>query len=980
MSDSINKIKNCPSSNYFFNQLPNKYSVNKFSCIHINIRSMIKNFPKLQQLIHNSISPIDVIIVTEAGITDPIVNLYNLTGYNMYPQLRTNKRGGGIIVYAKNYLKLTLTQHQTKTFENLTCTIKVNACQDVVVCAVYRPPKTNKYIFVKELSKCISTYNAKKNFILIGDMNIDLKHTSPLTDSYLETLSEYGLVCGVSDYTRIEKKLNLITKSCIDHIFARLPTLSPYVAVLDTVLADHRAIMLAYATDTVSADTRVSFRRNIDSDILSKELKNVNWLQTKEMKSPLIVYNFIKQNLQNAKKLSTSTSQHNFKKNCKIKLPWIDDNVNQLCEKRDKLFSLWRQNPMDLKLRLDYNMIRNRVNKVLENKRNKYYIKNIQDNFKDRRKVYQILNEILGKVTSSVDAAVMKAFKGQSTKDIANNFAKGFDEAVKNIIPKCNVQLLDSKIFHRPTDSSIFFHKATSDKVSKLIKTLNPRKAPGSDNIRISDIKCMGTDGAIAIANLINTSIKTGIYPDELKLGCVRPIHKKGKRDDYLNYRPITLLSSIDKIVEKYVCEQIHEFYRKHDVIYKNQFGFQAGKSTDDLLMQFTDDVNEYLDSKKHVLVLFIDFSRAFDTLDHKQLISRLDNCGIRGPLLEWCVDYLKNRKFSVKINESYSDTVTVSQGTAQGSVLGPLHFLSYVNDMRYFINYSSCYQFADDTCLLVAHKDPDVACNLLQSDFDAIAKWCHDAGLVLNCDKTKIIHIKSPYIKKNMSKSIVAHNHKCLHSPSNTTCSCPFIDFVDSFKYLGLHIDVKFNWFNHIEYVCSKLRHFLANIIIIKNRIPYKTKLMLYNALAESYIQYGLGSYGRTFKTYLNKICSLQKRILKNIVPNKIRHLYDDNVKGLFQYCNILPVQTQVNYLLLKKHYFNEKLNKVINHPVCTRAVINRWLQTDRAKNKYGERTVRYIVPRLINRLPTILRDILNKKNLKQKLKRHFIDALDTE
>lgn len=154
----------------------------------------------------------------------------------------------------------------------------------------------------------------------------------------------------------------------------------------------------------------------------------------------------------------------------------------------------------------------------------------------------------------------------------------------------------------------------------------------------------------------------------------------------------------------------------------------------------------------------------------------------------------------------------------------------------------------------------------------------------------------------------------------------------------------------------------------------------MLYNALAESTIQYGITSYGRTFKTYLNKIYSLQKRILKNIVPNKIRHLYHDNDEGLFKYCNILPVHTQVNYSLLKKHYFNEKINKVINHPVCTRAVIGRRLQTGRAKNMYGKRTVAYIVPRLINRLPTNLRDILNEKNLKQKLKRHFIESLDTD
>ncbi|KAL0871061.1 hypothetical protein ABMA27_004866 [Loxostege sticticalis] len=933
MSEQINELTNCSSTNSFFKQLPSNCHLN-ISCLHVNIRSMIKNFTKLQQVVHNCTFPVDIIVVTEAGISNRIVNLYNLTGYNMYPQLRSNKRGGGIIVYIKNHLKLTLLHRQTKTFENITGIVKLNSNQDIVLCAVYRPPKTNRYIFVKELSKCMSTFNEKRNLILIGDTNIDLKTASSLTDSYLEMLSGYGLMCGISDYTRIEKKLNLITKSCIDHIFARLPTFDPYAAALDITLADHRAIMLACMGDPVSVDTREVFKQVIDYDILYKELKNVKWLQTNCTKSPVDIFNFIKRSFQNAKKAATSIIKHKFNKHKttnQYKLPWIDDNVNQLCEKRDKLFRAWKRNPLDSKLRLEYNTIRNKVHKVLENKRNRYYIKNIQQNFNNTRKVYQIINKMLGRVTSSVDEVVLKAFEGQSIKEIVNNFAKGFDKAVKNIIPTCNVNLLSPSKYSRPNNSSLYFQKATRDKVNKIIKKLCSRKAPGSDNIGVSDIKCMNTEGATAIANLINASVETGIYPDELKIGCVRPIHKKGRRDDFLNYRPVTLLSSIDKIVEKYVCEQIYEFYDMHDVIYQNQYGFQAGKGTNDLLMKLTDEINEYLNNKKHVVVLFIDFSRAFDTLDHKQIITKLDDCGIRGPLLRWCANYLKNRKFSVRINDTYSDPVTVTE---------------------------------DDTCLLVADEDPDIACDMLQSDFNMLAKWCHDAGLVLNSIKTKLLHIKSPYIKRTLSKRIIAHNHDCLHSSCrNTNCSCPSIELVNTQTYLGMQIDNKFTWHNHIEYVCNKLRQFLANIIILKNRIPFPVKMMLYNSLAESYIQYGLGSYGRTFITYLNKIYNLQIRILKNIVTDKIRRQFHDDDSMLFKHCNILPVHTQVKYLLLK----NTFLMKIYNLKSSTPG----------ANNMYGERTAGYIVPRLINNLPSELRVNLNTKNIKQKLKMYFLDTL---
>lgn len=454
--------------------------------------------------------------------------------------------------------------------------------------------------------------------------------------------------------------------------------------------------------------------------------------------------------------------------NNQFRVPWIDGNVNRLCEKREKLYNSWKISSDDPKLKLEYNKTRNKVHKILEHKRNTYYINQINSNFKNTKKVYQLVNQMIGRVTLSIDAAILKAFdaQGLTTKAIANNFSVGFDQAVKDIIPQCSIKLTDPSTYRRPTDSSILFQKASAENILKIITKLNSNKAPGMDNIRVSDIKMVGKDVSSAIADLINCSIKSGVYPDELKVGCVRPIHKKGKRNCYSNYRPITLLSSVDKIVEKYVCEQIHNYYRKHDVLYKNQFGFQSGKGTTDLLSMFTDEVNEHLNNRMHVLVLFIDFSRAFDTLEHKQLVDRLDNCGVRGPLLRWCEDYLKNRTSTVKIDNTYSEPITATEGTAQGSVLGPLHFLTYVNEMSNCINHCTCYQFADDTCLVAADTDPQIACDLLQADLNSLIRWCHDAGLVLNADKTKLLVIKSPYIKNAFPKS-------CCTCPWLFACQC---------------------------------------------------------------------------------------------------------------------------------------------------------------------------------------------------------------
>lgn len=602
----------------------------------------------------------------------------------------------------------------------------------------------------------------------------------------------------------------------------------------------------------------------------------------------------------------------------------------------------------------------------------------INNNFRNTKQIYQIINNMLGRVTHSIDTAIINAFEAQgiSAKDLAYNFATSFDKAVKDIIPNCKINLNSSSMSRQPLDSSIHFQKATSKSIYKIIQNLNSRKAPGPDNIKISDIKAIGENISPAIADLINCSVQKGLYPDDLKVGCVRPVYKKGKRSDFSNYRPITLLSSIDKIVEKYVCEQIHAFYGKHKVIDQNQFGFQAGKSTSDLLSNFTDKVNEHLNEKKHVLALFIDFSRAFDTLIHSHLVKKLDNCGVRGPLLTWCENYLHNRCFSVKVDDKSSPPVFVTEGTAQGSVLGPLHFLSYVNDMSDCINNCTCYQFADDTCLLIADKNPQTACELMQTDLNALTKWCHDAGLVINPSKTKLLTIKSPYKKHAPIKNLIIHNHSCLHS-SNSTCSCQSIDVVDKHTYLGVIIDHKLNWSYHIEHVCNKLRYFLANITILKNRIPYKIRLMLYNALAESHIQYGLSSYGRTYKTYLDDIYRLQLRIIKTIVSPKIKSQFYENDIGLFDHCKILPVHTQVKFILLKEQFYKTSALNFVEHPVYTRAISRNKLVAPRAHNTYGERTTGYLVPRYINTLPSNLRNSLTPRNLKFKLKRHFLNSL---
>lgn len=303
----------------------------------------------------------------------------------------------------------------------------------------------------------------------------------------------------------------------------------------------------------------------------------------------------------------------------------------------------------------------------------------------------------------------------------------------------------------------VISQKLKTDALEDVFKTLDWNGHTGIDLIRMSDIKCINSNITPIITHLINTCISTSLYPDKLKIGTIRPIFKKGSHSDTNNYRPVTILSCIDKIIERYFGDQINSFLRKNMIINDKQYGFQQKRSTSELLHKFTNEVNCHLNDRKHVLAVFIDFSKAFDTLDHKTLYTKLEQNGIQGPLLQWLKDYHTNRFTTVKIADRYSQMIPTEEGTAQGSIVGPTEYLLYVNDMCNIFQQGSVYQFADDTCLVVAESDILQAQKVMQNNFNLLCKWAHDIGLVLNAQKTKMVHIHSPYLKSHVTPYVVA-------------------------------------------------------------------------------------------------------------------------------------------------------------------------------------------------------------------------------
>ena len=286
----------------------------------------------------------------------------------------------------------------------------------------------------------------------------------------------------------------------------------------------------------------------------------------------------------------------------------------------------------------------------------------------------------------------------------------------------------------------------------------------------------------------MNLSFYVGMFPSKLKVGKVSPLQKKGSCNNPSNYRPISILSVFSKIFEKLMHQRLYKFLESFEILYPLQFGFREKHSTSHALLSLTESIKQSIDSGKVGCGIFLDLQKAFDTVNHKILLDKLEHYGIRGNALKWFQSYLSGRTQYVTVNGHVSDPLPITCGVPQGSVLGPLLFLIYVNDLPNVSKVMQFYLFADDTSI---YFDSDNLFNLqkiVNRELKKVRKWLEANRLALNIDKT---------------------NYVIFHSPTNNVrikLGSKPISRVNSIKYLGVLIDSTLSWKPHIVELSKKL------------------------------------------------------------------------------------------------------------------------------------------------------------------------------
>ena len=529
---------------------------------------------------------------------------------------------------------------------------------------------------------------------------------------------------------------------------------------------------------------------------------------------------------------------------------------------------------------LRYITYRNLYNKLKRKAKINYYQEKLNTFKYDIRNTWKTLRTIIGSQKDKSSTSQSFTINNETITDpniIADNFCQYFStvgQSLANKIPQpriCSRSYLSSR--KERNNNSFFMNPTDPTEISNIIKALKPKKSCGIDNLSSYFLKLIAGSLANPITLLINESLNSGIVPSALKIAKVTPIYKAKSKNDFTNYRPISILPTISKILEKVVYKRLYSFIQNFNIFYNKQFGFRNKHSTSHAITKLITDIVQSNEKKETTLSVFLDLSKAFDTIDHTILLNKLNFYGIRGHALEWFKSYLTDRTQFVTFNDKQSNYMDITCGVPQGSVLGPLLFIIYTNDLPDCLSHCETILFADDTTIYESSTDVKYLYTNMNKNLENLSDWFKSNKLSLNISKTN-------YILFTNSKTNVEHFklHIC-----NTQ-----IDRTNKTKFLGLHIDTNLKWNYHIDYIKARISGSLYAINKIKHFVPTSLLVTLYYSLVYPYLIYGITLWGSAAKNHLSKIIIMQKKIIRAIVEAP----YNAHTNTIFHKLNILKLE----------------------------------------------------------------------------------------
>lgn len=934
---------------------------NYFSVFHCNVRSINKNFEKFLMLIHESNYCYDVIVFSETWKV-PDINFFNIDGYTVVYSGGQINQNDGTMVYIKDVHKKSLNINIGNIGELRIIQIEIIVAdgKKLLLDALYRPYETCPQDFVNNLRSYLEIQTLKNSTYqyLVGDINIDIMSNKTISSDYLNLLAEMGYVSSINSYTRVKNG----SKTCIDHIFVKgSDNDNHYSFILQNDITDHFPIVdLLEIEDTNASIPEKTLIKKLDKEKLIKLVRSsdkwhdfyqeLNIDRMAEIFTSILRYS-----------IDQSTSESFLKHKFKKRNPWITQALIKSTQEKQNLYKSMLNDPNNLEKKVKFKRYKDKLNKLIYEAKQLYFRNKLNTTENNSKRLWSVVNTFSGKKTkeNNIKELNCNGRQIQNKQQIANYFNDFYSNLGKKLADKIT-KSPPTTIKTKSITNSIFFYETDPQEVEFYINELKCNKSPGFDLITSEILKLLIQEVKFPLSYLINKILNDGYFPKSFKIGLIKPLHKKGSKDTVENYRPITLTSSLSKVVEKIIKKRIVCYFEKYNIISKKQFGFKKGVSTEDAIIYLTSNIYKNLDKNKKVIAIFLDLAKAFDTVDHNIMVEVFEGLGFRGPALNLIKSYLNDRIQYVQIDKYISNPRPVTYGVPQGTVLGPILFAAYMNGLLEIQSAGNISSFADDTVVCYSADTWNETKLILEKDLLNILNWFNKMSLTVNFDKTK-------YVTFCCNRSTMPNFNLISISQNNSEI---IIEEATSVKYLGIEIDKFLKWNLHITNLVKKLRLFLYKIKKLRNILNISQLKQIYFALIYSMIQYGITAWGNAYDAHLKQLETIQKQVIKIMYKHKTTY----PTECLYSESSLLDIkQIYVFKVLFLQHKVKHELDN-ISHDHCTRYKKSSQTKSLKASKRLSQRSFCFVGSRMYPRVPDNVKNIIYIKLFKSELMKWII------